>query len=104
MTVSEQIGRNLRRMRRAAYMSQFDLSRKTGLHHTEISLLERGRRLPRIDTAIRIIESTNADPALLFEGIAWHEPAHWDEKGWFTITGTEGPVDLRPPRSGSDEP
>lgn len=102
MTVSEQVGRNLKRMRRGAFMSQFDLSRRTGLHHTEISLLERGQRLPRIDTCIRIVEGTNADPALLFEGIAWHEPVHWDEKGRFTIAGTDGPVDLRPPRLRSD--
>jgi transcriptional regulator with XRE-family HTH domain len=103
MTVAEQIGRNLKRMRRAAFMSQDDLSRRSGLHHTEISLLERGQRLPRIDTCIRIVEGTNADPGTLFEGLAWHEPAHWDEKGWFTITGIDGLVDLRPPRPGGDE-
>lgn len=103
MTVSEQIGRNLKRMRSAAFMSQFDLSRRTGLHHTEISMLERGVRIPRIDTCVKIIESTNADPRDLFRGIAWHQPARWDEKGWFTIAGTDGPVDLRPPRRGKDD-
>jgi transcriptional regulator with XRE-family HTH domain len=100
MTVSEQIGLNLRRARRRACMSQDDLSKRTGLHHTEISLLERGTRVPRIDTCIKILESTNADPRLLFEGIAWHEPARWDEKGWFTVAGIDGPVEVRPPRRG----
>jgi len=42
MTVSEQLGRNLRRARRRAYMSQEDLARRAGVHHTEIGLLERG--------------------------------------------------------------
>ncbi|HEY0280956.1 MAG TPA: helix-turn-helix transcriptional regulator [Solirubrobacterales bacterium] len=103
MTVAEQIGLNLKKIRRKACMSQDDLSRRSGLHHTEISLLERGHRVPRIDTCIRIIESTGGDPRDLFEGIAWHGSARWDEKGWFTIAGFDGPVDLRPPRSGSDD-
>jgi transcriptional regulator with XRE-family HTH domain len=100
MTVAEQLGRNLRKVRRQAFMSQEQLSRRSGLHHTEIGLLERGRRVPRLDTAIKVLESTNADPRVLFEGIAWHEPARWDEKGWFTVTGLDGPVDVRPPRRG----
>jgi transcriptional regulator with XRE-family HTH domain len=100
MTVSEQLGRNLRKARHRACMSQDDLSKRTGLHHTEISLLERGCRIPRLDTVIKILESTTADPRDLFEGIAWHEPARWDEKGWFTVTGIDGPVNVRPPRRG----
>lgn len=103
MTVSEQIGLNLRRMRRRACMSQDDLSKRTGLHHSEISLLERGHRVPRVDTVVKIVESTNSDPRDLFRGIAWHQPARWDEKGWFTIAGVDEPVDLRPPRAGSGE-
>jgi DNA-binding XRE family transcriptional regulator len=103
MTLSEQIGLNLRRMRRRACMSQEDLSKRTGLHHSEISLLERGHRVPRIDTCIKIIESINADPRDLFRSIAWHQPARWDEKGWFTIAGVDDPVDLRPPRPRGDQ-
>lgn len=103
MTVSEQIGLNLRKMRRLACMSQEDLSRRSGLHRTEIGVLERGHRLPRIDTCIKIIESTNADPSDLFRGIAWHGAARWDERRWFTIAGIDEPADLRPPRAGSDE-
>jgi transcriptional regulator with XRE-family HTH domain len=103
MTVSEQLCLNLRKARRRACMSQDDLSKRTGLHHTEVSLLERGHRVPRIDTCIKILESTNADPRVLFEGIAWHEPARWDEKGWFTIAGLDGPVDVRRPRRGKED-
>lgn len=100
MTVAEQIGLNLKTIRRKACMSQDDLSRRSGLHHTEISLLERGGRVPRLDTCIRIIESTGGDPRDLLRGISWHEPRSWDEKGWFTIAGLDGPVDVRPPRRG----
>lgn len=103
MAVAEQIGLNLKRIRRKADLSQDDLSRRSGLHHTEISLLERGGRVPRLDTCIRIIESTGGDPRDLFEGLSWHESARWDEKGWFTISGLDGPVDVRPPRRGKDD-
>ncbi|MBS1677025.1 MAG: helix-turn-helix transcriptional regulator [Actinobacteria bacterium] len=88
MTVSEQIGLNLRKMRRRACMSKDDLSKRTGLHHSEISLLERGHRVPRVDTCIKILESTNADPRFLFEGIAWHEPARWDERAGSRFRGS----------------
>jgi transcriptional regulator with XRE-family HTH domain len=62
-------------------MSQEELSRRSGVHHTETSLLERGGRIPRLDTVIKILEGTNADPRDLFDGVGWHGPARWDEKG-----------------------
>jgi transcriptional regulator with XRE-family HTH domain len=102
MTVAEQIGLNLRRIRRRTDMSQDDLARRSGLHHTEIGLLERGGRIPRLDTAIRILESTGADARDLVEGVGWQEPAGRDQTGWFTIVGLSGPVDLRPARRGDD--
>jgi len=61
MTFAEQIGRNLRKARRRAYMSQCELSRGAGLHHATISLLELGLRVPRIDTCAKIVESTEVD-------------------------------------------
>lgn len=100
MTVAEQIGLNLRKIRRRADMSQDDLARRSGIHHSEISLLERGGRIPRLDTCIRVLKSTGADAQELVEGIGWEEPGSWDQKGWFTIVGLCGPVDLRPDRQG----
>jgi transcriptional regulator with XRE-family HTH domain len=79
-------------------MGQEDLSRRTGLHRSEIGPLERGLGVPRVDTAIEILESANADPRSLLEGIGRHGPMRLDEKGRFTIAGIDGPVDLRPPR------
>lgn len=102
MTVAEQLGLNLRKIRRRADMSQDDLARKSGVHHTEISLLERGGRIPRLDTAIRVLESTGGDARDLVEGVGWEGPESWDQKGWFTIVGLSGPVDVRPPRRGGD--
>jgi transcriptional regulator with XRE-family HTH domain len=103
MTVAEQLGLNLKKARRRAEMSQDALSRRSGLHHTEISVLERGGRIPRLDTAIRILESTGADARDLVEGVGWHGPARWDEKGWFTIVGLDEAADLRPPPRGKGD-
>jgi transcriptional regulator with XRE-family HTH domain len=96
LTVSEQFGRNLRRARRRALLSQEGLARKTGLHHTEISLLERGLRVPRLDTSLKIVQAAESDPRELFDGITWHEPETLDEKGWFTVVGLFEPARLRP--------
>jgi hypothetical protein len=32
------------------------------------------------------VEATNADPGNLLAGIAWHEPAWFDEEGWLSRT------------------
>ena len=79
------------------------LSSLQGRYHAEISLLERGGRIPRLDTAIRIIDCTDGDPRDLFEGIARHEPPDRRGKGWFTVAGVQGPADLRPSRRGSED-
>lgn len=100
MTVAEQIGRNLRAVRRRADLSQDDLMGLSGLHRTEISLLERGIRSPRIETCIRIVQSTGGDLADLVAGVRWHGPLSFREKGWFTIAGSSEPVEVRASRSG----
>src|SRR6185295_7099450 len=50
-------GENLARCRESAEVSQEELSFHASIHRTEVSLLERGERMPRIDTALRIAGS-----------------------------------------------
>lgn len=71
MTIAEQFGCNLARCRRAAGLSQEEASFRAGLHRTEVSSLERGKRLPRVDTVAKLAAAVKADPGELFEGIAW---------------------------------
>jgi transcriptional regulator with XRE-family HTH domain len=47
-------GENLERCRERAGLTQTELGYRASLHRTEISLLERGKRLPRIDTAVKL--------------------------------------------------
>ena len=50
-------GENLARCREGADVSQEELSFRASIHRTEVSLLERGERMPRVDTALRIAGS-----------------------------------------------
>jgi transcriptional regulator with XRE-family HTH domain len=71
MSVADRFGRNLVRLRRQADMSQEDTAIRAGLHRTEISNLERGVRLARVDTVAKLAAAIEVDPGELFEGILW---------------------------------
>jgi transcriptional regulator with XRE-family HTH domain len=69
--VAERFGENLRRERRRAGLSQDELARLAGLHRTAIGMLERGERVPRIDTLVRLADSTGTTATALLDGIYW---------------------------------
>jgi len=71
MDVATRFGQNLRRCRKRADLSQAELGRMSFLHRTEISLLERGRRVPRIDTLARLSGALSVSPHELLDGIEW---------------------------------
>ena len=69
--VAERFGANLSRLRERADITQEELAFRASLHRTEIGLLERGGRLPRIDTLAKLAGALGVEPGALFEGIAW---------------------------------
>ena len=69
--VAERFGRNLRRVRRREDLSQERLGKRAGLHRTEIGLLEKGERVCRIDTLIRLAGAMAVPPGELLDGIFW---------------------------------
>ena len=69
--VARIFGENLKRYRELADVSQEDLSVMASVHRTEISMLERSIRLPRIDTLVKIAASLEVSPDELLEGIHW---------------------------------
>jgi transcriptional regulator with XRE-family HTH domain len=71
MTVAERFGQNLARLREDAEVTQEDLAYRASLHRTEIGLLERGGRIPRIDTLAKLAGALGVSPAALLEGIVW---------------------------------
>ena len=48
-----------------------ELGERAGLHRTEVGKLERGGRVPRIDTLIRLADSMVVPPGELLDGIHW---------------------------------
>ena len=71
MTVEERFGDNVLRIRQARRLSQEQLADRAGVHRTQITLIERGRRQPGIGTAIRLAGALEVPTASLFEGIRW---------------------------------
>jgi len=67
----EKFSENLRCIRAKRDMSQEEVARLTEMHRTEISLLERGRREPRLGTLIRLSAVLEAPLGEFFEGIDW---------------------------------
>ncbi|HZB22820.1 MAG TPA: helix-turn-helix transcriptional regulator [Gaiellaceae bacterium] len=65
----DRFSRNLRAHRTEAGLSQERLAAICKLHRTEISLLERGEREPRLSTMIRLSRGLNVPVAALLEGI-----------------------------------
>ena len=74
MDASERFGENLLRIRQARKLSQENLADRAGIHRTQISLLESGRRQPLLETLVRLAGALDVPVEALFEGILW-EPA-----------------------------
>ena len=69
--LAERFGRSLWRCRRQSGMSQAELACLIDLHPVEISLLERGRRVPRLDTILKVAAGVQASPCVLLAGLRW---------------------------------
>jgi transcriptional regulator with XRE-family HTH domain len=69
--VAAHFGRNLVRHRKRASLSQEELGARASLHRTEIGYLERGERLARIDTLVKLASALSIPPGDLLAGIAW---------------------------------
>jgi transcriptional regulator with XRE-family HTH domain len=81
--VALRFGQNLRRCRYLAGLSQEELGERAELHRTEIGRLERGDRIPRIDTVVRLAGAMAIGSEQLVDGIAW-TPAP-SRRGAFTF-------------------
>lgn len=77
-TLGERFGLNLWRCRRGADLSQDELANLVGVHRTEIGVLERGLRLPRIDMILKLAAGTNVSTCALLEGMEWRPGRYVD--------------------------
>lgn len=70
--IAARFGDNLVRCRKRADLSQDELSVRASVHRTEISQLERGLRIARIDTLIKLAASLEVSADELLTGISWN--------------------------------
>ena len=71
MDIPERFGANLRRARKRSGLSQEAVAIRASVHRTEVGLLERGERMPRIDTALKLAGAVGAPLADLVDEIVW---------------------------------
>jgi transcriptional regulator with XRE-family HTH domain len=71
MIPSQRFGENLLRVRQARKLSQESLAELAGVHRTQITLIETGRRQPGIETVVRLAGALEVSTESLFEGIRW---------------------------------
>lgn len=72
MSVADQFGANLRYCRKRAGLSQEDTAVLASLHRTAVGQLERGERVARVDTVVKLAGSLAIPPGELFDGMGWH--------------------------------
>jgi transcriptional regulator with XRE-family HTH domain len=87
MKVADQFGRNLAYCRRRAKLSQEELAVRASLHRTAVGQLERGERVARVDTVIKLAGSLGIPPEELLDGMGW-DPGG-TRLGRFTKCGCE---------------
>jgi transcriptional regulator with XRE-family HTH domain len=88
--VSEYLGPRIRRIRRGLDMSQENLADNAGIHRTQITKIEWGEQLPRIDTLIRLAGGLGVSPCVLLDGIVWE--VRGSRQGRMVETGRDGDV------------
>lgn len=69
--IATRFGKNMVRCRKRAGLSQEEVGFRADLHRTEIGMLERGTRLPRIDTLVKLAAALEVPPGELLDGLGW---------------------------------
>lgn len=92
IAVARRFGENLHSARKQTDLSQEQLGFRAGLHRTEIGLLERGARVPRLDTLVKLASALGVRiECPLFEGISWEVGKATPASGAFSFA--DGEVD-----------
>lgn len=70
------VGPRIRRIRRGQELSQESLADVAEYHRTQMTRLEWGERLPRLDTLIKLASGLGVPPCELLDGIGWEPGGH----------------------------
>ncbi|MGN6815671.1 MAG: helix-turn-helix domain-containing protein [Solirubrobacterales bacterium] len=85
MSLAERFAANLKRCRRRAGINKSQLARLTELSPTAISRFESGKRMPRLDTLVKLSGALDCRADELVEGLSW-KPDTADAYGSFEVT------------------
>jgi transcriptional regulator with XRE-family HTH domain len=61
----EDLGANLRNARKKLGLTQEDVAERSGVHSTEVSRIEAGKRDPRVSTLRRLAKAVEVEPGQL---------------------------------------
>jgi transcriptional regulator with XRE-family HTH domain len=75
MTPRDRFAANLIKARKRSGITQQELADRCNVHRTEISLLERGGREPRLGTIMKLVGVLSVTTEALCAGISWDEEA-----------------------------
>jgi transcriptional regulator with XRE-family HTH domain len=64
-------GEHLTELRGRVGLSQTATADRAGLHRTEVALVEHGRRIPRLDTLVKLAGAVEVAPCELLAGMSW---------------------------------
>jgi transcriptional regulator with XRE-family HTH domain len=87
--MAERIGANLKRLRKAAGLTQEDAAWRAQVHRTQWSLWENGEQVPRVFTLIKIAGACGATPGDVLAGIEWTPPPRLNYGG-LVVSEDEG--------------
>jgi transcriptional regulator with XRE-family HTH domain len=92
--LARRFGRNVWRSRSRANLTQEELARLTELSRVDVGAAERGERLPRLDTILKLAAGTETSPCMLLEGLRWR-PGYYVEGAFCIEDGSETSADRR---------
>lgn len=85
--IAARFGDNLVRCRKLADLSQEEVSLRASVHRTEVSQLERGLRIARIDTLVKLRDALEVSSDDLLAGIFWNSGQY--RPGGFSMEGED---------------
>lgn len=71
MTIPERIGRNVTEQRERVGLSQEMLAFRAEMHRNAVGDIERGERMPRSDSLVKLAGALGCSPCDLLAGVTW---------------------------------
>jgi transcriptional regulator with XRE-family HTH domain len=99
LDLKQRFADNLILLRSRVDLSQEQMAERAGLHKTELSLLERGLRLPRLDTLIKLSGAIEVESCELLAGMSWRLGSNAGRRGAYVRRSVSSPETPEPSES-----